>query len=153
MSFCNCFLQKRPCRPAEKIDSYAQYMVRANPSSESLLPMTPLFQEGSLVTLNNDTEIRLAPGYLYLINYLFTATPEADGYMQITPRINGALSLLYSFFAPSGSGFRDTSASGSFTTNTALDEAAFLNFRLSYPESVRNIDISGAVSVTPLLKR
>lgn len=152
MSFCNCFFQKRSCRPTEKIDSYAQYMVRANPASGSLLPMSPLFQEGSLITLNSDTEIRLAPGYLYLINYLFTATPEVDGYMQITPQINDALSLLYSSFAPSGSGSRDTSTAGSFTTNAALAEAAILNFRLTYPGTVRNIDISGAVSVTPLPK-
>ena len=71
--------------------------------------------------------------------------------MQIVPRINGTLQLLYSFLAPAGSGSRNTSAAGSFTTNAAAEEAR-LSFSLTYPPEVRNIDISGAISITPLIK-
>ena len=56
--------------------------------------MIPIFQEGTQIHLNGNTEIILAPGYLYLINYLLLATTEPDNYMQIVPRINGTLQLL-----------------------------------------------------------
>lgn len=139
-------------KPPGNIDFYAQYRVQSSPISGSLLSMASNFQAGEQIHLYNDTEIILAPGYLYLINYLFLATPEADGYMQITPRINGSLRLLYSYFAPAGSASSSTSASGSFTTNEALTEEASVSFQLTYPSTVRNIDISGTISVTPLLK-
>ena len=38
--------------------------------------MIPIFQEGTQIHLNGNTEIILAPGYLYLINYLLLATTE-----------------------------------------------------------------------------
>ncbi len=113
-----------PCPPEPpkgRIDFYAQYGVQASPPSGSNLPMIPIFQEGTQIHLNGNTEIILAPGYLYLINYLLLATTEPDNYMQIVPRINGTLQLLYAFLAPAGSGSRNTSAAGSFTTNAAAD--------------------------------
>lgn len=141
-----------PCPPYEPIDFYAQYGVQSNPPSGSDLLLFVLFQEGNHIHLNGSSEIILAPGYLYLIDYLFLASPEKNGYMQITPVINGNLNLLYSFFAPANGQERNVSASGSFSTNTALSQEVSLSFRLTYPETVRNIDISGAVSVTPLMK-
>lgn len=137
--------------PDTKCNFFAQYGVQANPLSNSDLPLFPLFQEGNKIHLEGSS-ILLAPGYLYLINYLLTSTPEADGYMQIIPKINGQLNLLYSFFAPAGSKEKNTSAAGSFTTNAALIEEAAIAFSLTYPSTARNIDISGAISVTPLIK-
>lgn len=145
-------LPPTPCPSCEVIDFYAQYGVQANPPSGSDLPMNILFQEKNKIHLNGNTEIILSPGYLYLIDYLFLATPEANGYMQIVPRINETFMLLYSFFAPANSQERNASASGSFTTNAASSSEASLSFTLTYPGTVRNIDISGAISVTPLLK-
>lgn len=129
--------------------SYAQYGVQSSPPSNSDLPMSVLFQEGGQIALLGDTEIVLAPGNLYLVDFIFLATPEADSFMQITPKINGTLRLLYSFFAPTGSASRNTSASGSFTI-PVTDNNATLSFNLTYPDTVRNIDISGAISVTLL---
>lgn len=71
--------------------------------------------------------------------------------MQILPYLNGTPRLLYSYFAPAGNA-RNVSASGSFTTNEAAAGDLRLQFDLTYPEEVRNIDISGVVSVTPLQK-
>lgn len=71
--------------------------------------------------------------------------------MEIIPYINGTPRLLYSFFAPTGAE-RNTSASAGFTTNEAATSEARLSFRLDYPVTTRNIDISGTVSVTPLMK-
>ena len=141
-----------PEPPGESINFYAQYGVQSSPPSGSNLPLIPIFQEGTQIHLNGNTEIILPPGYLYLINYLLLATTEPDNYMQIVPRINGTLQLLYSFLAPAGSGSRNTSAAGSFTTNAAATEEARLSFSLTYPPEVGNIDISGAISVTPLIK-
>lgn len=142
-SSCN---HENPCR------FFAQYSVYANPPSGTDLPMSVVFQEGDQIRLNGDSQIIFAPGFLYLVDYLFLATTEADNYMQITPRINGSLRLLYSFYAPAGSGGRNTSASGSFTTNEAIAQESSLAFYLTFPSAVRNIDISGAISVTPLVK-
>lgn len=75
--------------------------------------MIPIFQEGTQIHLNGNTEIILAPA---------------------------------------GSGSRNTSAAGSLTTNAAATEEARLSFSLTYPPEVGNIDISGAISVTPLIK-
>lgn len=135
----------------EKPDFFAQYSVLASPPSRSDLPFRPVFQKGESIHLDGETEIALKAGYLYLIDYIFLATPEAGGYFEIVPRINGSLRLLYAFFAPAGSE-RNASASGSFTTNEAASEDITLSFNLTYPDTVRNIDISGAVSVTPLMK-
>lgn len=140
----NCY-----CKLCETY-SYAQYGVQSNPPSNSDLPMFTLFQEGNQINLNN-TEIVLKSGYLYLINYIFLGTTEINSYIQITPKINNAPNLLYSFFAPSGTTFRNTSVSGSFTLQV-LDEDTTLAFYLTYPDTVRNIDISGTVSVTALNK-
>lgn len=134
----------------QELCSYAQYGVQSNPSSNTDLSMMTLFQEGKQISLM-DTKIILEPGYLYLIDFIFLATPEADSFMQVTPKINGSLKLLYSFFAPTGSASRNASASGSFTIPVIEDSAA-VSFNLTYPESVRNIDITGAISVTALHK-
>lgn len=139
------------CKPCDSSYSYAQYAVQANPPSNSDLPMSILFQEGGQIALMNNTQIVLVPGYLYLVDFIFLATPGTNSYMQITPKINGSLRLLYSFFAPSGAASRNTSASGSFTIPTT-DDNAILSFNLTYPNTVTNIDISGAISVTMLHK-
>lgn len=142
----------RPCRPkCCLIDSYAQYNVTANPPSGSSIPMRTAFQEGDAIALQDEVNITLQPGYLYLVNYLFLATPETNSYMEVVPRINGRPGLLYAFFAPTGSS-RNASASGSFTVKAADAEGSMLSFDLNYPEAVKNIDISGTVSVTPLLR-
>lgn len=146
-----CFNRpKPPCCPESADSFYAQFTVTANPESGSDLPMSILFQEGDRILLNGPNQILLAPGYLYLVNYLFLATPEPDGYFEIIPRINGSLRLYYAFFAPAGSLERNASAAGSFTTNEAASQAASLSFNLTYPPTVNNIDITGTVSVTPL---
>lgn len=142
---CRCRSDKR-----RESYSYAQYSVQSNPPSNSDLPMQVLFQEGDEISLDN-TEILLASGYLYLVDFIFLATPEADSFMQITPKINNSLRLLYSFFAPTGSASRNASASGSFTIPVTGSNAA-LSFNLTYPAAVRNIDITGAISVTALHK-
>lgn len=147
MRFYDCFC--RPDKPQEPY-SYAQYGVQSSPPSNSDLPMLVLFQEGNQISLDN-TQILLAPGYLYLVDYIFLATPEPDSYMQITPKINNSLRLLYSYFAPTGSASRNTSASGSFTIPVTESNTA-VSFNLTYPATVRNIDISGAVSVTTIHK-
>lgn len=149
MSLCNC-PPSHCCETCGSL-SYAQYGVQANPSSGADLPMFTLFQRGNQISLNNDI-ITLSPCYLYLVNYIFLATTEINSSMQITPKINGSLNLLYSFFASSGSQGRNTSASGSFITEAAALNEATLAFNLTYPDTVRNIDISGSVSVTALHK-
>lgn len=113
--------------------------------------MHQMFQKGEEIQLEGDSTIVLPQGYLYLVNYLFLATTEVDSYMQIVPQINGSLRLFYSFFAPSGS-YRNTSASGSFTTDEAAKGDIRLSFSLTYPEVAKNIDITGSVSVTPLMR-
>lgn len=152
MDKCCCH---NPCPPApvppESLNFYAQFGASNNSASGTYLDFFPVFQEGNGIQLENDTTILLAPGYLYLINYLFLATPEANNYMQILPYINGSPRLLYSFFAPAGAE-RNTSASGSFTTNEAISAEGRLSFRLTYSPGTRNIDLTGAVSVTPLQK-
>lgn len=149
MNLCEC--PSNPCCIPYDFYSFAQYGVQTNVPSGSDVPMFTLFQEGNKIILNNDI-ITLSAGYLYLVNYIFTATTEANGYMQITPEINGTPNLLYSYFAPAGAQSRNTSASGSFTTNAALLNEATLAFHLTYPDTVRNIDLSGAVSVTAMPK-
>ena len=146
----------KPCcppepNPPEEPKSFAQFSVLANPSSGSKLPMRTAFVQGDGIYLEDETTIVLKPGYLYLIDYVFLAVPEADGYMEIVPYINGTPRLLYAFFAPTGKE-RNTSASAGFTTNEAGTEEARLSIRLDYPGTTRNIDISGAVSVTALME-
>lgn len=145
---CPCPL---PPVPEQNPDFFVQFGVTANPPSGSDLPLIIVFQKGENIYLDEGTDIILEPGYLYQIDYIFLAVPEAGGYMQITPKMNGSLRTLYSFFAPAGTG-RNASASGSFTTNEAAANTARLSFNLVYPDTVKNIDISGAVSVTPLMK-
>lgn len=132
-------------------DFYAQFGVMANPDSGSRLPFIQIFNEGEKIYLEDTNTIYLPAGYLYLIDFIFLATPEANSYMEIVPELNGTFRALYSFFAPTGQE-RNTSASGSFTTNEAATQPLRLRFNLTYPSVVRNIDISGAVSVTPLQK-
>lgn len=130
--------------------SYAQYSVQSNSPSNTDIPMTVLFQEGKQITLKT-TEILLEPGYLYLINFILLATPEADSFMQITPKIDGTLRLIYSVFAPAGSASRNTSATGSFTIPVSRDTST-VSLNLTYPDTVKNIDLTGSISVTVLHK-
>lgn len=152
MKYCCPKPPEPPCKECDVPRFFAQFAVQANPPSRTDLPMTIYFQEGDQIRLSQENQIILSPGYLYLVNYLFLATPEADGYMQIVPKINNTLRLLYSSYAPAGSIGRNATASGSFTTNEALTGEALLSFSLTYPSTVRNIDITGVVSVTPLIK-
>lgn len=151
-----CSNVPKPCKCPHKKngipDFYAQFAVRANPSSDTDLPFFVLFEKGEKISLSTGSEIFLPAGYLYLIDFIFSGTPEPGGYLQITPKINNALQILYSYFAPANNVARNSSASGSFTTDAAATEAAVLSFNLVYPETVRNIDISGVVSVTPLMQ-
>lgn len=130
--------------------AFAQYGVQSNLPSNSELPMFTLFQEGNCSTLT-DTQVTLESGYLYLVDFIFLATTEKNGTIQITPKINGNPNLLYSVFASAGTAARDASVSGSFTLPVS-DTNETLAFYLTYSETVRNIDISGAVSITPLSK-
>lgn len=151
MRFCNfCRFHPNPPYNPCTTCSYAQYGIQSNPPSGSDLPLFPLFEEGAQITLS-DTRITLKAGYLYLIDYILLATTETNSYLQITPKIDDVPNLLYSYFAPSGSAARNTSASGSFTV-LASDKDTALAFYLTYPSSVRNIDLSGAISVTLLHK-
>ena len=152
MDKCCCH---HPCPPApippEPINFYAQFGTSYDGVSGTNLAFFPIFQEGEGIQLENDTTILLTPGYLYLIDFIFLSTPEADGYMQILPYINGTPRLFYSFFAPAGAE-RNTSASGSFTTNEAISSEGRLSFQLTYSPGTQNINLTGAVSVTPLVK-
>lgn len=153
---CPCKCQaKCPCDNAcsqcRLPNFYAQFGVFSNPESGSYLSFYEIFRRGDGISLENSDTIVLTPGYLYLIDYIFLATPEPGNFMQIIPAINGIFRLQYSFFAPAGSE-RDTSASGGFTTNEAIVDEARIQMQITYPESVNNIDISGSVSVTPLMR-
>ena len=63
----------------ECIDFFAQYGTSSNPTSGSFIPLNAIFRRGDEIHLEEETQIVLAPGYLYLIDYVFLATPEADG--------------------------------------------------------------------------
>lgn len=142
----------RPCCPGNKDglpSFYAQLGVTANTASGQTLPFYELFGSGDQIRLEGADTIVLAAGYIYLIQYVFLATTEAGSYMQIQPLINGTMRLLYSYYAQSGP-YRNLSASAGFSTNEAAEADARLQLRIDYPDKVRNIDISGAVSVTPV---
>lgn len=133
-------------------DFFAQYGVMSSPASGSELPFLQVFNQGNEIRLENSTTIVLPQGYLYLVNYVFLATPEADNYFEVIPYINGVPRLLYAAWGAAGSNSRNASAAGSFTTDEAREGDLFLTIGLTYPVTVRNIDISGSVSVTPLQK-
>lgn len=139
------------CSQCRLTDFYAQFGVFSNPESGSHLSFYEIFRRGDGISLENSDTIVLRPGYLYLINYIFLATPEPGNFMQIIPSVNGTLRFQYSFFAPAGNE-RNTSASGSFTINEAILDEASIQIQITYPEGVNNIDISGSVSVTPLMR-
>lgn len=150
---CKPCLMPCDCQPNKEngVNFYAQYGVATNGPSGSLLPYQQIFRQGDQIELEGRDTIVLSRGYLYLIDYIFLATPEANSYMQIVPRIDGSLRSYYAFFAPSGSE-RNTSASGSFTTNEAANGEIRLSFVLTYPSTVNNIDLTGSVSITPLMR-
>ncbi|MSS86815.1 hypothetical protein FYJ45_00135 [Eisenbergiella tayi] len=110
--------------------------------------MYPVWGAGGLTSLPTDDTITLQPGYVYAISYVFLATPEPGNYFQILPFMNGTPRLLYSFTGNAANG-RNAAASAFFLTNEALYEPVDLSFSLTYPDTVRNIDISGAVSIYP----
>lgn len=147
---CKCSPCCNPCCPTPETEVfYAQYGVNSNQPSREMLRFFTVFQEGDGIRLSGDDRILLAPGYLYLIEYVFLAVTEADSYMQILPFINGSPQLLYSVFAPSGVE-RSTFASAGFTTNSALNQEAELQLSLTYSQAVKDIDITGAVSIIPV---
>ena len=142
-----------PCSTQPEVpDFFAQYGVMSSPASGSNLAYLKIFNQGNKITLQENTVIVLPKGYLYQIDYLFLATPETNSYFQVVPYLNGSPRLLYAGWASSNSAFRNASTSGSFTTDEARNADALLSIRLTYPNTVRNIDISGAVSITPLQK-
>lgn len=134
--------------PGWQNTAYAQYGVTASPASGSFLPLYPVWGAGGLTSLPTDDTITLQPGYVYAVSYVFLATPEPGNYFQILPFINGTPRLLYSFTGNAANG-RNAAASAFFLTNEALYEPVDLSFSLTYPDTVRNIDISGAVSIYP----
>lgn len=136
--------------PKEESASFAQYAVAANPATNSFLPFMEKFIQGEGIKLVNDTTIEMKEGYLYQISYLFLATPEANSYMEVVPFLNGTMQRLYSFYAPTGASYRNASASGSFTVFAKEDTE--LSIQTAYSPQVRNLDITGAVSVTALKK-
>lgn len=150
---CSCSRPScRPCCPGNKDglpSFYAQFGVTANPASGQMLPLFELFGNGEQIRLSGADTIVLAAGYIYMIQYVFLATTEAESYMQIQPLVNGTMRLLYSYYAQSGP-YRNLSASAGFSVNEAEEADARLQLRIDYPDKVRNIDISGAVSVTPV---
>lgn len=129
---------------------FAQYGTVTNPSSGDMISFYESFRQGAQISLEEEKTIILQPGYLYLVNYVFLGTPEPEGYLEIVPHINGQPGLLYSFFSASGN-TRNASAAASFTTNAALSEAAMVEFRITYSEITRNINLSGTVSITPII--
>ena len=96
-----------------------------------------------------DETIQFMPGYVYMISFVFLAVPDAGNYYQLLPYLNGSPRFLYSVLAAAGSG-RTASASASFLTNEALYEPLDFSLLLTYPDTVRNIDITGAVSIYPV---
>lgn len=149
---------KRPCcplrcgcpKPDRMPGVYAQFATASNPGANTFVPFYRAFGVEE-IGLQEGLKIVLPAGYLYLINYVFLATPEANSFMQLVPYLNGAAQLLYAFYAPTGVE-RNASAAGSFTTNVAAREDAELAFWVTYPEKARNLDLSGTVSVTALDK-
>lgn len=139
-----------PGPPGRENTSYAQYGVTSNPPSGNFLPFFELFEAGALTSLSGTDTIVLDSSYIYLISYIFLATVGENNYFQIVPYLNQNAQLLYSSLVSSSSGTINATAAGSFLTNQASASAAELQFRLTYPPSDRNIDISGAVSITPV---
>lgn len=129
--------------------AYAQYGVTASPPSNSFLPFYPILGAGGLTSLPADETIRLLPGYAYMITYVFLATPEAGNFYQLLPYLNGSPRLLYSSMGTAGNN-RNASTCAAFLTNEALYEPLDFSLSLTYPDGVRNIDISGAVSIYPV---
>lgn len=128
---------------------YAQYGVTANPSSGNNLPFFSVFENGALTALADSTTISLKSGYIYLINIILLATAGENRYLQIVPYLNGAPQLLYATFSPSNMS-QNVSTSSNFITNAALDKDATFQLKLFYPNTPRNIDISGSISITPV---
>lgn len=151
MFCCPCNAYCRPICPVPAPDEnfYAQFGVNANPASGSNLPFYSVFNEKNKIAADNNGIITLPAGYIYHIDYLFLATPEKGNYFQIVPHINNLPGLLYSFLSQAAV-YRSSSASGGFLTDQALNQDAALRFVLTYPPETINIDISGAVSITPL---
>lgn len=149
MSRCTCNERCCPVCPVPMADTrfYAQLGVTANPASGSNLPFFTIFNLGDRITMEEGI-ITLPAGYIYHIDYLFSATPEIGNYFQILPFINNSPGLLYSFLSQAAV-YRSSAASGGFLTGQALNQDASLRFVLTYPPETVNIDISGAVSITP----
>ena len=132
-----------------KNTAYAQYGIAASPPSHNYLPYYPVWGAGGLTSLPTDETIQLMPGYVYMISFVFLAVPDAGNYYQLLPYLNGSPRFLYSVLAAAGSG-RTASASAPSLTNDALYEPLDFSLLLTYPDTVRNIDITGAVSIYPV---
>lgn len=130
----------------------AQFTMISSPATNERIPLTEAWNYGSGITLSNNNTITLAPGRLYEISYVTLATPEAGNYYEIIPYINDTIRLVYAAMGTAGSN-RDASASATFLINEATNAAATISFNITYPETVRNIDLSGVVSISSFALR
>lgn len=137
------------CRPIIKPKykpASAQFSLVTSPSSGENISLVEAWNYGSGIVLSNDTTITLSAGKLYEISYVFLATTEAGNYFEILPYINGTPRLLYAAMGTAGNN-RNASTSASFLIREAADAEAILSLNITYPESIRNIDLSGVVTV------
>lgn len=132
-----------------KNTAYAQYGIAASPPSHNYLPYYPVWGAGGLTSLPTDETIQLMPGYVYMISFVFLAVPVPEITISSCPILMARPVSFYSVLAAAGSG-RTASASASFLTNEALYEPLDFSLLLTYPDTVRNIDITGAVSIYPV---
>lgn len=138
---CCCPIIRPECE-----SSAAQFYVMSSPASKDRIPMKETWNYGTGISLSNDTTILLKPCWLYEISYVFLATTEAGNFFEIVPCINGTLRILYASMGTAGNN-RNASTSASFLINDAANAQASLAFSLTYPEGVRNIDLSGIITV------
>lgn len=138
-----CCCPKRPkYEPAA-----AQFSIVASPDNIERIPLTESWSYGRGIALSDSTTITLAPGRLYEITYVTIATPEAGNFYEIVPYINGTLRLLYAAMGTAGNN-RNASTCAAFLIDEAANAEATISFSITYPETVRNIDLTGVISVS-----
>lgn len=144
-----CPCPPHPLPPVFGINAYAQYVITGSPDSGGYLSFYPQFEEGNLTFSNNDV-IRLSSGFIYLVNYVTQATPEANQYYQLVPYINGQPRLNYSSIGTAAATFRNASAAGSFLVEESSEDDVTLQIQVTYPEATNHIDVSGIFSILPI---
>ncbi len=97
------------------------------------------------ITLINDTQIKLNPGYYY-ISYSVSAILEEAGYMQITPSYNGSPYLPYGIYFKTG-----TVSSSAYGSNSMIIYVpSQTTFSLTFNSNVGNRSGAATVSVIKL---